>query len=72
LIATYEREATAWFEHQARSLADRMVGAVESAGRTMKTVVDQGTWPIGPHNLPAAGDKRWLEVGEFMRRQGVI
>lgn len=29
-------------------------------------------WPHQPDNLPPPGDKRWLEVGEFMQRQGVI
>ncbi|MGH3683883.1 MAG: WXG100 family type VII secretion target, partial [Pseudonocardiaceae bacterium] len=28
-------------------------------------------WPHQPHNLPASGDKQWLQVGEFMRKQGV-
>lgn len=28
-------------------------------------------WPWGPDNLPADGDKAWLEVGDFMRQQGV-
>lgn len=28
-------------------------------------------WPWGPDNLPPQGDKAWLEVGEFMRGQGV-
>lgn len=29
-------------------------------------------WPHQPDNLPPPGDKRWLEVGEFMQRRGVI
>ncbi|MGH3721800.1 MAG: WXG100 family type VII secretion target [Pseudonocardiaceae bacterium] len=29
-------------------------------------------WPHQPDTLPPSGDKLWLEVGEFMRRQGVI
>jgi hypothetical protein len=60
LIARYEREASAWFE---------------AAGRLARKVVPEapwGTWPIGPHNLPASGDVRWLEVGRFMRGQGVL
>lgn len=28
-------------------------------------------WKWGPDNLPPDGDKAWLEVGDFMRRQGV-
>lgn len=29
-------------------------------------------WPHQPETLPPPGDKRWLDVGEFMRKQGVI
>jgi uncharacterized protein YukE len=28
-------------------------------------------WKWGPDNLPPHGDKAWLEVGEYMRGQGV-
>jgi hypothetical protein len=28
-------------------------------------------WKWGPDNLPPQGDKAWLEVGDYMRRQGV-
>ncbi|WP_018687207.1 WXG100 family type VII secretion target [Actinokineospora enzanensis] len=28
-------------------------------------------WQYQPHNLPPAGDKQWLEVGEYMRARGV-
>ncbi|SDC88977.1 WXG100 family type VII secretion target [Actinokineospora iranica] len=28
-------------------------------------------WKYQPDNLPPPGDKQWLEVGEFMRAQGV-
>ncbi len=28
-------------------------------------------WKYQPHNLPAAGDKQWLEVGQYMQAQGV-
>jgi uncharacterized protein YukE len=28
-------------------------------------------WRYGPDNLPPPGDKEWLEVGKFMRAQGV-
>jgi hypothetical protein len=29
-------------------------------------------WPHQPGNLPPSGDKGWLEVGEFMQKQGVL
>lgn len=28
-------------------------------------------WPWQPHNLPPEGDKAWLDVGDFMAKQGV-
>ncbi|GAA3008385.1 hypothetical protein [Actinokineospora diospyrosa] len=28
-------------------------------------------WQYQPHNLPAAGDKQWLDVGNFMQARGV-
>ena len=75
LIARYEKAATAWFEHQVRSLADTVEDTVESAQRLVKSLVREApwkTWPIGPADLPASGDLKWLEVGSFMREQGVI
>jgi hypothetical protein len=75
LIAKYERQATAWFEHQARSLAGRVEGvldSVEQVGKRLLSDPPWRTWPIGPDSLPAAGDMKWLEVGDFMRRQGAI
>jgi hypothetical protein len=30
------------------------------------------SWPHRPGNLPASGDKAWLDVGRFMRTQGVL
>jgi uncharacterized protein YukE len=75
LIARYEREATAWFERQAASLRDAAEDVVDTAGRLVRKVVHEvpwSTWPVGPHNLPAPGDMRWLEVGRFMRERGVL
>jgi hypothetical protein len=28
-------------------------------------------WPFTPQSLPPAGDLRWLDVGAFLRGQGV-
>jgi DNA anti-recombination protein RmuC len=75
LIARYEHEATAWFESQARSVADRVDSLVDEVGHLLKRVVTEppwSGWPIGPLSLPATGDMRWLEVGAFMRGQGAI
>ena len=69
LIARYEREVTDWFAHQLSSLGH----GLESAGRTLSRAgAPWLSWPIGPHNLPAPGDRRWLEVGTFLRGQGVL
>jgi hypothetical protein len=75
LIAKYEKAATGWFEHQVRSLTNTVEQAVDSAERVIKSLVNDPpwkTWPIGPHSLPASGDVKWLEVGSFMRKQGVL
>jgi hypothetical protein len=29
-------------------------------------------WPHQPGNLPPTGDKAWLDVGTFMRAEGVL
>jgi hypothetical protein len=74
-IARIEQAATAWFEHRARSLMDTAEHVVDSAGRLVRKLVHDAPWsmwPIGPHNLPASGDMRWLEVGGFLRGQDVL
>ncbi|MGI5238877.1 hypothetical protein [Dactylosporangium sp. CA-139066] len=60
LIARYEREITGWFD-RAGSLIRRVASEVPWSG-----------WPYSPQNLPPTGDLRWLDVGAFMQRQGVI
>jgi hypothetical protein len=79
LIVHYERAATAWFEFQVRALANTVEQAIDSADRVVKDLVRDlvndppwRTWPFGPLNLPASGDLQWLEVGAFMREQGII
>jgi hypothetical protein len=75
LIARYEADALDWFARQARSLADGVENVIDSAGRVVEQLVAEApwsTWPIGPQNLPAPGDMKWLEVGSFLRRQGVM
>jgi hypothetical protein len=75
LIARYERQATEWFDRQARSLVDTAEGVADTAGRMVKHLVADppwSTWPIGPHNLPAPGDLGWLEAGRFLRGKGVL
>ncbi|GAB1693502.1 WXG100 family type VII secretion target [Krasilnikovia sp. M28-CT-15] len=75
LIAKFEHEVSAWFHHQVRSLRDEAEQVVDAAGRLLKRAVTEppwSGWPIGPTNLPPSGDMRWLEVGGFMRGQGVL
>ena len=74
-IGRIEQAARTWFEGQARSLMDTAEHVVDAAGGLVKRIVHDPpwrTWPIGPHNLPASGDMRWLEVGGFLRGQGVL
>jgi hypothetical protein len=75
LIAKSEQAVIAWFDREVRSLAHTVEDAVDSAEWVIKALVNDPpwhTWPIGPHNLPATGDVKWLEVGNFMRMQGVL
>ncbi|HEX8630166.1 MAG TPA: hypothetical protein VF755_18565 [Catenuloplanes sp.] len=75
MIARFEREATAWFERQARGLVDRVEDAVDAAGRTVRRLISDppwSGWPIGPADLPAPGDRKWLDVGRFMQDKGVL
>jgi hypothetical protein len=76
MIARYEREATAWFDRQARSLLHRTEDVVTTAGHVIEKAVSGeppwSRWPFGPLNLPVPGDLQWLEVGQFMRREGAI
>jgi hypothetical protein len=75
MIARYEREATAWFEHRAGSVLHTAENVVDTAGRAVGRLIADApwsTWPIGPDNLPGPGDRRWLDVGRFMRGKGVL
>jgi hypothetical protein len=74
-IAEAEREAVAWFDRQARGLADRVEQVVEVAGGALKRAVldvPWSGWPYQPGNLPAPGDRGWLDVGRFMRDRGAF
>ena len=71
-IARIEREAREWFVATGRSIADRAGDVVEAAGRALQRGLPWRNWPVQPDTLPEAGDMRWLEVGRFMRGQGVL
>lgn len=70
LIARIEDEVTGWFETAAQRLRDY---APLAGGPLLKAAVEApwAGWPFQPGNLPASGDRKWLEVGEFMRGKGL-
>ncbi len=74
-IARMEHAATEWFEERLRDLRDDAVDAFDAARRGISVLVPEApwrTWPVTPLDLPGPGDKGWLEVGRFLRRQGVL
>ena len=72
-IARIERQVTEWFADQRKSLLDRAESVVDTAGRVLRSIdVPWENWKFGPENLPAPGDRQWLEVGRFMSRQGAL
>ncbi len=66
-IAQFEREVTGWFTRHANWLENAAGTVTEALGGP-----PWAGWPVSPDNLPGSGDPRWLEVGRFMRGQGVI
>lgn len=88
VIKNVEGAVTDWFEgtinefNQAVKNVESAVGAtVDSVGRALgldgNAPAHQPTppwlrWPYQPGNLPPAGDKAWLDVGDFLRKQGVL
>ncbi|MGH3831162.1 MAG: WXG100 family type VII secretion target [Pseudonocardiaceae bacterium] len=84
-IQMFEREITGWFDSALKSFnqAVREFGDLMSdiahgvahwfgGGQPEPPTPPWQDWPHQPSNLPPPGDKRWLEVGAFMRKQGVI
>ncbi|MGI5145120.1 WXG100 family type VII secretion target [Plantactinospora sp. CA-294935] len=71
LIARIEEQAKAWFAATAERMKELapLVG-----GPLMKAAMEApwAGWPVQPGNLPASGDQRWLEVGDFLRGRGVL
>lgn len=62
-IASIEHAATSWFSEQVHGVEHALDGLVPHLPWR-----DLG----GPFGLPASGDKGWLEVGAFLRGQGVL
>jgi uncharacterized protein YukE len=77
-IRAIEHAVTDWFGREARALenaANNAWHAVTHPGETIRRLIPEPpwhSWPWGPASLPAPGDKEWLEVGQFMRGQGVL
>jgi uncharacterized protein YukE len=63
--------AVAEFKNLAEDIARGAVHLITGGPPEPPTEPWQG-WPHQPNNLPPSGNKQWLQVGEFMRRQGVI
>ena len=76
-IRRIQQAATAWFAEQARRLEDLAGDAARAltdpGGTLRRLVLDPPwvDWPWTPERLPEPGHKDWLDVGEFLRRQGV-
>lgn len=68
-IARIEQEVTDWFGRRAAELTDAIRTGV---GRLLDGELPWSGWPYTPRSLPPPGDKGWLDVGDFMRRQGVL
>lgn len=68
-IARIEQDVTEWFSNKARELVDAVGSAIR---RIAHGDLPWSGWPYTPQSLPPPGDKGWLDVGAFMRRQGVL
>jgi hypothetical protein len=84
-IKMFEQAVVSWFHSAVRAFdhaVDEFDNLVSGIARGVVRWVEGGhpepptppwqSWPHQPDNLPPPGDKRWLEVGEFMRKRGVI
>ena len=84
-ITTFEQAVASWFDSaitafdQAVDEFDNLVSDIArgvvgwfGGGQPEPPTPPWQGWPHQPNNLPPPGDKRWLEVGEFMQKRGVI
>ena len=77
-IRAIEQAVTDWFGREVRALEDAARSAlhvITTPGETVRRAIQDPpwrNWPWSPRSLPAPGDKEWLEVDRFMRRQGVL
>jgi uncharacterized protein YukE len=75
-IGRIEHAVTGWFHDQLTNL-QRVGHGVESGvrhvlGTSGSSEAPWASWPHQPGNLPPSGDKAWLDVGSFLRKQGVL
>lgn len=73
-IRAIEAAVTDWFGDQIRQLERAAASALTDPAGTVGQVAQDPPWrhwPWTPRSLPNPGDKEWLEVGEFLRRQGI-
>lgn len=76
-IAATEGAATAWFGAQLRGFEASASGALHAVEHSLGAIghvvgrPPWGSWPWAPHRLPEPGHKDWLEVGRFLRSQGI-
>jgi ABC-type transporter Mla subunit MlaD len=68
-IARIEQDVTDWFSRKAHEVVDAVGSVVR---RIAHGDLPWSGWPYTPQSLPPPGDKDWLHVGDFMRRQGVL
>jgi uncharacterized protein YukE len=69
-IRALEQAVTGWFDDQLRALADAVTDPLGTLRRAVADPPWSG-WAWRPGALPAAGDKAWLDVGDFLRGRGV-
>jgi uncharacterized protein YukE len=75
LIRAIETAARAWFVDQAQALARvaaELLADPVAAVRAVVSTPPWERWPWRPDSLPLPGSRDWLEVGDFLRRQGVV
>jgi hypothetical protein len=71
-IDTFNRAVDA-FDNAVKDIADGVADALGFGGGQPPQPPQPpwSGWKWGPDNLPPQGDKAWLEVGDYLRGQGV-
>jgi len=66
-IDRIERAVTEWF-----SAVGRKLESLVESGQSGPVAPPWLDWPYHPGSIPPPGDRRWLDVGRFMRSVGVM